>query len=203
MKILTLSALLLLTACSTAGAARDYRPYLAKKGVGDITSESIPHCHGYNCRLKSEATLSVTEWKAIARLFKTVKTPEQERAAIARAVGQFEKIIGAKTGTATDVAGTYVQLGNDQHDCVDESLNTTIYLALLQQKHLLRHHDVSTISTRIPLLGGGMGFHQTAVIVERETSQRFAIDSWFHDNGHDAETIPLADWLYGWHPVKF
>ena len=48
-----------------------------------------------------------------------------------------------------------------------------------------------------------MGFHQTAIIVERETSQRFAIDSWFHDNGHDAETIPLADWLYGWHPVKF
>ena len=193
---------LFLTACGTSGAARDYHPYLAKKGVGEITMHSIPHCHGYNCRLKSQVTLTNAEWKSISHFFKTKRTPEQERVAIARAIGQFETIIGAQAGTATDIAGTYIQLGDDQHDCVDESVNTTIYLDLLKQKNLLRHHDVSGISTRIPVVGGGMGFHQTAVIVEHKTEQRFAIDSWFHDNGHAAEAVPLADWLYGWHPAK-
>jgi len=202
LKILALATLLFLTACSTSGPARDYRPYLSKKGVTDITLASIPHCHGYNCRLKTQATLTESEWKPVSKTFKGVKSPELERIAIARAVGQLERIVGEKTGTGTDVAGTYVQLGDDQHDCVDESVNTTVYLDLLLQKNLIRYHDISNISTRIPVFGGGMGFHQTAVVVERETAQRYAVDSWFHPNGQNAEIVPLADWLYGWHPKR-
>ncbi len=200
MKRTALTALILLTACSSSGPAGDYRPYLANKGIGDITIENIPHCHGYGCRLKSNATLTTAEWKQIGKYFKTGRDALQERAAIAQAVGQFENIVGQKTGTAEDVAGTYVQLGNLQQDCADESVNTTIYLDLLRQKNLLKHHDISNIAARIPVLGGGMGFHQTAVIVERETGTRYAVDSWFHDNGHNADIVPLSDWLYGWHP---
>lgn len=200
MKRTALTALILLTACSSAGPAGDYRPYLANKGISDITADNIPHCHGYGCRMKSETTLTDSEWKQIGQYFKTGRDALQERAAIAQAIGQFEKIVGQKTGTAEDVAGTYVQLGNYQQDCADESVNATIYLDLLRQKELLKHHDVSNIAARIPVLGGGMGFHQTAVIVERETGTRYAVDGWFHDNGHDAEIVPLSDWLYGWHP---
>ncbi|QQG36998.1 MAG: hypothetical protein HYS17_04320 [Micavibrio aeruginosavorus] len=193
----------LLAACSaSSGPARDYRPYLAEKGIHAISPQAIPHCHGYGCRLKSYATLSQTEEKKIALLFKPQMDAGQERAALAQAIGLFETFIGAKTGTGTDVAGTYVRLGNDQHDCVDESVNATIYLDLIKQKNWLRHHDVSTISTRIPLVGGGMGFHQTAVIVERGSGRRYAVDGWFHDNGHKAEIVPLDDWLYGWHPAS-
>ena len=191
---------LLLAACSSAGPAGDYRPYLSKRGIHDITPAQIPHCQGYGCRLKSYATLTDSEWKKINKYFQSKPDASQERAAIAQAIGQFEKIIGHKTGTAEDVAGTYEQLGDLQQDCVDESVNTTIYLELLRQRGLLKHHDVSNIAARIPFLGGGGGFHQTAVIVERATGTRYAVDSWFHDNGHDAEIVLLDDWLYGWRP---
>ena len=200
MKRLGLLALICLTACSGAGPAGDYRPYLAKKKIYDITPENIPHCHGYGCRLRSQAFLTNTEWKQISGHFKANKNAEQERIAISKAIGQFEKTIGKKLGTDQDVAGTYDQLGNEQEDCVDESVNATIYLDLLSQKGWLKYHDISNIAARIPLLGGGGGFHQTAVIVERATGTRYAVDSWFHDNGHNAEVVKLDDWLYGWRP---
>lgn len=193
----------LVTACgASSGPARDYHPYLAEKDIHVISQQAIPHCHGYGCRLKSFALLSPAEEKKIARLFKPGMNAVQEREALAQAIGLFETFIGAQTGTATDIAGTYVQLGDDQHDCVDESVNTTVYLDLIRQKEWLKHHDISTISTRIPLVGGGMGFHQTAVIVEHGSGERFAVDGWFHDNGHPAEIVPLSDWLYGWHPDR-
>ena len=199
---LTLGAVILLAGCSGAGPAGDYRPYLVKKKIYEITPENIPLCHGYGCRLKSYTSLTKAEWKQIGKYFKTGRTPEQERAALAKATGKFEQIVGKKIGTSTDKAGTYEKLGDDQLDCVDESVNTTILLDLLDQKKLLKHHDISNIAARIPVLGGGGLFHQTAVIVERETGKRFAIDSWFHDNGHDADIVPLDDWLYGWRPGK-
>ncbi len=199
---LTLGAVILLAGCSGAGPAGDYRPYLVKKKIYEITPENIPLCHGYGCRLKSYTSLTKSEWKQIGKYFKTGRTREQERAALAKATGKFEQIVGKKIGTSTDKAGTYEKLGDDQLDCVDESINTTILLDLLDQKKLLKHHDISNIAARIPVLGGGGLFHQTAVIVERETGKRFAIDSWFHDNGHDADIVPLDDWLYGWRPGK-
>jgi hypothetical protein len=200
-KVLIIPALLLLTACSSsAGPATDYHSYLRKKKIPEVTLESIPHCHGYGCRLKGYTSLTKAEWKQIGKYFKTKRTAEQERAAIAKAIGQFERTMGKKFGTDQDIAGTYVQLGDEQQDCVDESVNTTIYLDLLNQKKLLKHHDVSGIGTRIPVVGGGGGFHQTAVIVDRVTGTRYAVDSWFHDGGHDAEVVLLSDWLYGWHP---
>lgn len=196
---LTLTALILLVGCSGAGPAGDYRPYLVKKKIHEITPENIPLCHGYGCRLKSYTRLTKAEWKQIGQYFKTGRTPAQERAALSKATGKFEQIVGKKIGTRTDKAGTYDKLGDDQLDCVDESVNTTILLALLDQKKLLKHHDISNISARIPVLGGGL-FHQTAVIVERQTGKRYAVDSWFHDNGHNADIVPLDDWLYGWRP---
>lgn len=197
-----LATIIFLTACSGAGPAGDYRPYLVKKKIGEITLENIPHCHGYGCRLKSYTTLTKAEWKQVGKYFKTKRSAEQERTAIAQAIGQMEKTVGKKLGTDQDIAGTYDKLGNEQHDCVDESVNTTVYLDLLNQKNLLKHHDISNIAARVPLLGGGGGFHQTAVIVERETGKRFAVDSWFHDNGNKAEVVPLNEWLYGWSPEK-
>lgn len=200
-RILTLSTLILLLGCSGAGPAGDYRPYLAKKNIREITPDNIPLCHGYGCRLKSHTSLTKAEWKQIGQYFKTGRTAAQERTALAKAVGRFEKIAGKKIGTGTDIAGTYDTLGDDQLDCVDESVNTTVFLALLGQKKLLKHHDVSNISARIPVLGGGGLFHQTAVIVERKSGTRYAVDSWFHDNGHEADIVPLDDWLYGWRPA--
>jgi hypothetical protein len=115
----------------------------------------------------------------------------------------LEQKIGAKTNTANDVAGTFGTVGKYQLDCVDESTNTTIFLALLEKNKLLKFHKVSAPMARTPftgLAGGRFWPHQTAVIFENASGQAYAVDSWFRDNGFPADIVNLNDWLYGWGP---
>ena len=37
---------------------------------------------------------------------------------------------------------------------------------------------------------------------EIETGQKYAVDSWFEDNGHPAHIVPLIEWKKGWKPQK-
>lgn len=104
-----------------------------------------------------------------------------------------------KTGTAGDRAGTF---GNSawpgQLDCNDEATNSTTYMRMMQTDGLIRFHTILDTRTR----GGFLifGRHSTAVIGETATGQRFAVDSWFYDNGHPAVILPLATWQAGWKP---
>ncbi len=200
---LVFSALCFLTGCSGLHHNTDYSSYLARKGVTKIEPARFQHCRGYGCRLiDDDLILGEPDWQALEALFSPPATDAaQERAQIAAAIGLFEQAVGAKTGSEADRRGTYHKLGDDQHDCVDESVNTTIYLALLDRKGWLAHHTPGAPTARLPLFGGGLGPHQTAVIIERETGESFAVDSWFHDNGHPAMIAPLAHWYRGWRPA--
>lgn len=133
-------------------------------------------------------------------LYAPLQSPEAERERIKTAIGLFEQKVGAKTGTSVDIHGTFFKTGKYQLDCVDESTNTTVYLSLLQQKGLIRFHRVEGPSVRLPLIHAGRWPHQTAVITELNTSEFFAVDSWFHDNGAPAEIISLKEWKEGWKP---
>jgi hypothetical protein len=42
--------------------------------------------------------------------------------------------------------------------------------------------------------------HYTAVIEETATQQKYAVDSWFLDNGNPPFIIPLDAWKRGWTP---
>lgn len=192
---------LALSACAGSGDGR-YAPYLARKGVTRLAPDGFDHCHGYGCRLIGKAALTDGDWQDIEPLFVANRSAEEERVAIASAIGIFEQKIGERTGTSADKGGTYVQLGDNQHDCVDESVNTTIYLSLLDGHGLLRHHTAGTPTARIPPFSRGLGPHQTAIITDTGSSDRFAVDSWFHDNGVPAEIVPLDAWFFGWRPGK-
>ena len=142
----------------------------------------------------------LAEQTQIKSLFKSNNDAKSERTNIANAIGAFERIIGKKTGTSADIAGTYVQLGHMQQDCVDESTNTTTYLILLKKMDLLKFHNVNQLTSRPPILSGRLGPHRTAVIIENDTQTKYAVDSWFHDNGQVAEIVELDTWRWGWHP---
>ena len=129
-----------------------------------------------------------------------IENAAEERARIAKAIAFFEQRVGAITGTEADIAGTYSKLGDDQLDCVDESVNTTIYLSLLEQKNMLLYHKVGAPTARIPVVSLRLGPHQTAVIIEKDSGEAYAVDSWFHDNGTPPEIVPMNDWFFGWHP---
>lgn len=202
--IYMLSALLLVGACVTSGTY-SHQDYLQKKELRTVQSrENFQHCYGYGCRKVADVELSQKEWQSITNGFEAVQTADQERAQISQAIGMFETIVGEKTGTKADKAGTYSNIAPLSHDCVDESVNTTIYLALLKQNGLLKFHTMHAPSARVPILQGRLGFvpHQTASITDTATNQRYAVDSWFHDNGHPAEIVAFETWKKGWNPSR-
>ena len=40
------------------------------------------------------------------------------------------------------------------------------------------------------------------VVTDTKTKERYAVDSWFEDNGAPAHIVPLETWRNGWHPDK-
>lgn len=193
-------SLLALSSCASA-ESKTYQYYLANRGMAAPAGETFQHCRGYGCKIIEEISFAEKEWKKIGRLFKPAsKDATQERARVEKAIGLMEQIAGPITGTEGDVRGTFIKIGDFQLDCVDESTNSTVYLLLLKEKGYLKFHEVEAPSVRLPIFGGGAWTHQTAVMREIESGVRYAVDSWFHDNGAPAHVVALRDWTYGWRP---
>lgn len=201
MRIAILFTLLVLSACNVMPKYDSLETYFASKHIKQTPSTKlIAHCHGYGCKFKQEVSLTKSEWNKIKRplRYKT-KSAEKERKNIAKSIAIFENIVGAKTGTSEDVSGTFKRTGDFQLDCADESVNTSIYLKLLENNNLLRHHTTQTPVIR-GLSSGGTWFHETAVIKENKTDKLYAVDSWWKDNGNTPYIIPMKEWLNGWRP---
>lgn len=157
-------------------------------------------CQGGGCLHSDVLQLSEAEWENVVRLFHPLaENAEQERVQIAQAIGMLEDIIGTKTGTAADRAGTF---GNSdyphQQDCNDEAINSTTYMRLMQQAGLIRFHTILDTRTRKFFFTGWP--HSTAAIRENDSKEEFAVDSWFYDNGHPATIIPMKVWKDGYVP---
>jgi hypothetical protein len=159
-------------------------------------------CTGGGCAEVKHVSLTDEEWQSIASIFINscmVSNAEQERDLIALAIGAFESIVGIKTGTATDLAGTF---GNSDYpgqlDCNDEAINSTTYMRLMRQNGLLKFHEIEDMRTRNFFFTGWP--HSTAVIHETASGERFAVDSWFYDNGFPATIVPFAVWKSGYIP---
>lgn len=162
--------------------------------------EKFTICHGHTCKYISEVSLNEDEWSGIRSVFNSdAQSPDRERELIAKAIAQFETIVGAKTGTDANLGGNVAGLGlPGQMDCIDESTNTTVYLTLLQNNDLLHWHRVDHRTTRAII---HFNFpHSAAVIRELDTGKRYAVDSWFEDNGQPPHIVPLSLWRRGWEP---
>ena len=80
-----------------------------------------------------------------------------------------------------------------QLDCVDETVNTTIYLTLLSREGLLRWHRVAAPAHRGTLVT--LDVANTPVLVENGTGKGFAVDTAFADPGLPPYIVPLETWL--------
>jgi hypothetical protein len=157
-------------------------------------------CQGGGCAQFNQLAISDAEWVRVAQLFKAkASNASEERQQISQAIGELEKIIGAKNGTATDLAGTFDNSETPgQLDCNDEAINTTTYMRLLKSNGLMQFHEIEDTRTRNFFFTGWP--HTTAVIRETKTGARFAVDSWFYDNGHAATIVPFATWKANYKP---
>lgn len=190
-----------------AGVATLMFSLTSKADMGDISRiyhskpafNHIEICYGGGCVEHQVSTINADDWQIIVQVFKAVNNAQQERAAIAQAIGLLEFIMGKKIGTTTDRAGTFDSRHyKNQLDCNDEAINSTTYMRLMQQEGLMQFHAIEDMRTRDFFFTAWP--HSTAVIHEVESGERFAVDSWFYDNGFPATIIPFALWKSGYVP---
>ncbi|MEZ0246323.1 MAG: hypothetical protein ACAH09_06780 [Methylophilaceae bacterium] len=164
------------------------------------TPQHFSFCWGGTCAAIEQVGLTAEEWSRVRAMFDPMpRDAESERETVRAAIGLLESIVGPKTGTAGDRAGTF---GNSawpgQLDCNDEATNSTNYMRMMRADGLMRFHEILDTKTR----GGFLifGRHSTAVIAEIGSMKKFAVDSWFYDNGQPATILPLDTWQAGWKP---
>lgn len=157
-------------------------------------------CQGGGCAEVSKTSLTTLEWSAVSGIFNhPAINAEDERKKIAQAIGVMEELVGRKVGTSSDRAGTFDNAGySGQQDCNDEAINSTTYMRLLKQQGLMPLHEIEDIRTRNFFVTGWP--HSTAVIREIKSGERYAVDSWFYDNGLAATIAPFSLWKSGYIP---
>jgi hypothetical protein len=197
-----------LTALLLCSSLSLFEPGLTHAAMSDINRifhqtpqlENLEVCQGGGCAIVSSTNVTEAEWQQVAQIF----TPSsdsaiQERERIALAIGKLERIVGEKIGTSNDKAGTFNNSAyTGQQDCNDEAINTTSYMRLLASHGLMLFHTIEDTRTRNFFFTGWP--HTTAVIRENETGERYAVDSWFYDNGHPATIVPLTVWKKNYQP---
>ena len=199
-RCLSAGAVIALAGCGQVELAPDAVSYLGKYGVDDPTPSHFVYCRDHGCQGQVTIGLDGDEWRQLGAVFESPPTgAAAERARIASAVGIFERMSGAKAGTAGDIGQTFPGFGRaGQLDCVDETVNTTTLLVMMERAGLLRWHRLRRPAGRGQLIDRWP--HRTAVVTERESGAAYAVDSWFRDNGEPAEVVPLKAWLDGWSP---
>ncbi|WP_419902237.1 hypothetical protein [Kiloniella sp.] len=169
------------------------------------STDQVGYCFGHGCKRKGTISIDESQWSEIQSLFKGKElTPSSEREAIAIAVGRIEFIAGDQNGTSIDKAGTFLSdVGRRQLDCIDEAVNASNFISLLQRDGLIRYHEL-----RQPILRSwvsGNILHATAVLeqVDGDKSEEvvlWSVDSSFFKNGESATVSPLTQWQSGWVP---
>lgn len=167
--------------------------------------EGVPVCFNYGC--SSEAIVLFTESRlaTINRQLGRARTAADERARLSPVIGQMYAWAGEQTPIKADRAGNVADGGvYGAMDCIDHSTTTTRFLRLLERRGALHFHRVLEPARR-----GWIFQHYTAVVEENLSSAmlqadvlsaRWAIDSWYVDNGQPALVLPLREWFDYWSP---
>jgi len=156
----------------------------------------IRYCHGYGCKMRSPVIFSSGDLQTLKRILDRGKaSPAAERAAISRADQWYERKAGAATGTSKDGAKDTYELFTplSEIDCVDETVNTTTLLEMLDRHGWLRHHKAGRPANRGFLIDGRYP-HNTATITEKASGRRWVVDSWVRANAEPPDIKPLDVW---------
>ena len=159
-----------------------------------ISPQMIPVCYNFGCRIKEYVSLTVDDWSSVEVIFKPqTNSPQVERIRIGKAVAQMEKLVGKYTPIHRDIA---LNLGKGaefpgQLDCIDESINTTTFLHILERYELIKHHKVIKRAYR----RAAFDQHWTGQLEELNTADRYVVDTWFYANGEMPVIQPTEEWL--------
>ncbi len=157
----------------------------------------FPVCYDFMCQTRETVTLSDKHWDTVLEIFdEPAVSARDERLRIQAAIGRMEQLAGFHTPTYRDMPRNFSSRNSavselpGQMDCVDESINTTTYLKLLEARGLLRHHRVLPRAYRRALLNQ----HWAGQVEEIASGERYIIDSWFLENGRQPYIVHSDDW---------
>ena len=141
--------------------------------------DTVTVCHAYGCKAQTRFAFTESDIAELTTLMARVPredTPAEERRALAYAIAWMERRVAPAVGTASDRTSIDLRGSGDptQLDCVDEATNTTSYLLVLDRHGLLKHHAVDRPLAKDSLT---RWTHWAAVIREKQSGARFAIDS--------------------------
>ena len=133
-----------------------------------------------------------------------MRAPRTRNARIGGAVGRLLGWAGQQSPISADRGGNYADDAvHGRMDCIDHATTTTRLLRLLERRGLLRFHRVLEPARRLRFwvfphyaaqIEEARGGDAKRGEGEEETSSRFAVDSWFFDNGHPAAVMRLEAW---------
>lgn len=163
------------------------------KYLKPVNPYNLTICENYGCSKQVDIQLSERQLQAIRTLFKsTSKTSKQERQLISRAIALFEQMAGRQSHIYKDRGKNYQDEGKTGYlDCIAESLNTYIWLTLIESQNLLHWHKVDNPIYRKSLWSTQ---HWAVSLIEKHSNQVFVVDSWYQNNGFPAVVMNLNHW---------
>ena len=172
--------------------------------AGAVTAdESVRICHGYGCLAQAHIRYSEGQLGLVRRIMARATDAPSERERLAETLGSLYAWGGEQSDIHNDRGGNYADdQVSGRMDCIDHSTTTTRFLRLLENRGWLRWHRVVEPIMRSRFF---VVQHWTAVIEERprtpyrdrapDSQMRYAVDSWFRDNGKPAVIQPLGYWM--------
>lgn len=190
---------LFLTGCSEIFHER-MSDRLIRRNINNPVPSNFHICYAHGCKKKALISLTSSEWNSIRQVFSSKpESPSRERENISKAISILETIAGERTGTGGDLGGSFPgTFKKNQMDCVDEALNTSVYITMMEKDGLLQFHELYRLARRGVLINGWP--HQASVIVEKDSGREYVVDSWFLDNGKPPFILPVEVWKSGWRP---
>jgi hypothetical protein len=167
--------------------------------VGASAGEAVSVCYNYGCQSEDEVFYSDAQLFRVRDLLLDASSDAHERALLGVAVGWMLSWAGQQSPVSADRGGNFADDGaHGRMDCIDHSMTTTRLLRLFERRGWLRFHRVLEPALRTRFL---VFDHYSAQIEDMNADSdeplRYAVDSWFFDNGQPAVIIPLEDWLAG------
>ena len=158
--------------------------------------EQLRICHGYSCMAQADIRYDDAQLREISQTLRSARDAADERELLAAVIGRLYGWAGAQSDIHNDRGGNYADAGRPgKMDCIDHSTSTTRLLKMLEARGDLRWHRV--LAPELRRFALVFPAHWSAVIEENEGGVRYAVDSWFVNNGEPAVILPLEEWKKG------
>lgn len=160
--------------------------------------ESARVCYNYGCNVEATVVFPEERLMQYAALLEMAVDEAAERQAIALVIGRMHAFAGGQSPIGSDRGGDSDDDDLDgRMDCLDHSVTTSNFLAVLQQRGLLRFHELKP-----PAVRGIIWEHWSARVAEKSSGEEYMVDSWFYDNGRPAVVMARGAWVAGGDPRR-